>query len=216
MMQGLLRGINTIIALLGVLLAILIGVMWSREVLSKGTFGFDMGYLAVALGVSRILSARIQGTPRKHLRWLSLLAPIIPVLFFEAMAAFALNRLYQQLLLDRLALFALFSALMLLTVLILLVKFEYEEAFGPFLPRGRRSWRKWTLIGAVALGILIVWGPARILIELKGPTDLAPAGALHGGLVQLETWFYKSSLLVYLFMVVRMLIPTLQDRMLGD
>jgi hypothetical protein len=208
------RVINAIIALLGVLLAILVGLAWSRGVLSRGTFGFDLGYLPVALGASRVLSARVAGISRRQLRWLPLLGPVLPVFIFEALAAYALNRLHARLSVDRLVLFASFSAVMLLMVLILLVRFDYEEGFGPFSPNERRLGRRWTLFAAVVLGILVIWGPIHVVIALEKPSGLLPA-SVYKALAEIESWFYRCSLVVYLFVIVRMLFPTLQDRIFG-
>jgi hypothetical protein len=210
------KAVNAIIALVGALLAVLVGLMWSREVLSRGTFGFDMGYLAVALGVSWGLAAKVRRIPLKLLPRLSLLAPIVSVFAFEAMADYTLNRLRDQLSARYLFLFATFSAVMLLTVLMLLVRFDYEEAFGPFSPHERRSWRKWVLAAAMALAILVIWGPTRILMALQKAPAILPAGILRNALVELESWFYRCSLIVYLFLIVRMVSPTLHDRIVGS
>lgn len=204
------KAVNAVIAIVGALLAILVGLMWSREVLSRGTFGFDMGYLPVALAVSWGLTARLRGIPLRLLARMSLLAPITSVFIFEALAGYILNRLHRQMSLNRLVLFASFSALMLLTVLLLLARFDYEEVFGPFSPHERTSWRKWILFVASALAVLVLWGPTRILMTLPSTSTL------HNALVELESWFYKCSLIIYLFMIVRMVSPTLQDRILGS
>jgi hypothetical protein len=104
----------------------------------------------------------------------------------------------------------------LLTAVILVVSFNYAEAFGPFCPKKRRSWRKWTLFAAVALGILVVSLPARVLMALGTITEPVASHTVYAVLVELESWFYKSSVMVYFFIIASMVFPTLEDRILGS
>jgi len=209
------KAINAVIAVVGGLFAIGVGVIWSQEFLSKGTFGFDLGYLTVAIAVSRVLSTRLAGVPRKQLRWLSLLFPTLLMLTFEALAAWSLNRLHEQLSVNWLLLFASSSAFMLWSALILLVSFNYEDGFGPFSSNERRIWRKWSLLAAVMLSILVVWEPVKLSLRIRASFDFSSV-TIYSVLVELESWYYRCSLIIYFFMIVRMLFPTLQNRILGS
>ena len=208
------RTLNVAMVATAILLAVLVGVDWSKEAVLRGAYGFDLGYLPVAVGVSRVLSTRLAGVSRKEMHWLRILVPIVPAFVFEALAALALNHLHQELSLAGFLSFALFSTLMLLTVLILLVSFKYELGFGPFTAEERKSWRKGTLTVAILLGVLIVWEPARHFPGIGISRDIPPPNFFLQ-LVALESWFYKCSLMLFLYLNVLTLFPTLQNRLLG-
>jgi hypothetical protein len=209
------RALNASLAVLGSLLAIFVGLMWSKGVLSRGTFGFDMGYLPVALGLSWWLGTLVRGKSLNLLSRVRLFAPLGSVFLFEVLADYSLSRLHVQMSPRWLFAFGLFSTLMLLTTLVLVARFNYAEAFGPFSAERRRHWHKWTLFAVLALGILVIWGPARILITLRTAEAFSVADSLREALIALESWFYRSSLMAYLFIVTSMLFPTLEDRLFG-
>src|SRR5215470_14069333 len=85
--------INVVIAIVGGLFLLAVGVLWSRGAWSKGMFGFDLGYLIVAVAVFRLLFAKIRGNVLRRNDFLRLLLPLIPAWLLEGLALYSLSNL---------------------------------------------------------------------------------------------------------------------------
>lgn len=190
---------NLLIAILGGGIYLAAGLAWSKEAWSHGRFGFDLGWLVVAIIVSRAFTARLDNRVESRKEWFRFLWPCLPVFLLEGAADFVL-RLYRgqpsEILLFG---FVSLSCAFLLAALSWIMTFPYEYAYGgspshAVLKHGRRAF----LAAGFIIGAILIIGSywsANHGHLLSDQIDLA------------ELWFYKGSFIVYSFLAIRILFP---------
>lgn len=198
------------VSFVGTAVYLLAGVAWSSSSWSRGTFGFDMGWLLVAVVASRFVTLRWTQSDASRLRtWLTALLPAIPGFLGEAMADAYLHSFHHDPSRQKLLAFALFSLVLLFTALVCIVTFPYERILAANSDGHRKTSYAtgFLLLAAVAIGTSILL--ANTLSGNEGPI-IAPE--LQNSLVRLELWFFRCSLLVYVFLALRILFPIIETR----
>ena len=147
---------NKVNIILASLFYVLVGFLWSRQAVSRGTFGFDLGYILVAVIVSRVLVAKFGVKTQGKRAWFFVLAPGLSVFLIEGMATYSLVTLHERLTVAGLAAFSIFSSLFLLTVLLLIVNLNFTCDFQVVEQEHIKRWRWPVIITGISLAILVI------------------------------------------------------------
>lgn len=95
-------------------------------------------------------------------------------------------------------LYAVYSSLFIINVLVWIVGFPYEEILGPYSKKSRVIWRTILAIAAAGIGGLAFQHGVSLARVSLGPFDSI-------GILQL--WMRRVTAVVYIFLVVRLLLP---------
>lgn len=209
-MSGFVRAINVGIALVALGLYLFVGVMWSRSAFDRGALRFDLGWLVVAVVVSRLVAIRTAGDPLTWKQLFGLALRAGPGFLFEAAADYSLSRYRSTSDNMWVILFAVFSCALLLFAISWIAAFPYERTFGPT-PRKQDgiSWRTTVWVTGAALAAVLILGSVRPFLMFPGSDSSGPL------VTGLESWLYLSSLLVYGFLALNIMFPLLEIRLFG-
>jgi hypothetical protein len=199
------RFIEFVSVIIGGAIYLLVGLHWSRGSWSRGPLHFDLGWLLVAVVISQgtaVLYNRNSCGMRRQ--WLRILLGWCLGILLESLARYSLYRFDLNLGGTELRVFAALTGLFLFWLLYWIAAFPYEHAFWQSGQSQHPKWRAmlfWTsaLMGAgIFLGAILIMQKQGKLTELKL-------------LDSVELWFYKSSLIVYLFLALRMFFPIREE-----
>lgn len=171
----------------------LVGILWS---LSTFRLGFDLGWLLIALLVSRGVSARMEHGTVKTKDWLIMSWPAIPGFILEWLSDASLHDFRGQGRTGDLVRFAIFSSLLLVFVTFVTGVSRFGIEIKEFHGEEYSTLRRLTLSAALATAALSILGTVIIfgLSESGSTTQLAA----------LQSWLYMSSLVVYLLLTLKM------------
>jgi hypothetical protein len=193
---------NFLFSLAAGLFILAVGVVWSRGAWSHGTYGFDLGYLVVAVLVSRILCAKTGGGVFGRKEWFLMLLPAGPCWLFEALADHSLSNLKHAPTNPQMEGFVLFSCLLLVSVLVWVAVFPQGDVSGSRSKNDKLAWRRINFSTGALLGISLLLSTGWLLFRTR-----TSAVDFLQGLHTMESWLYKWSLLAYLFLTLRIVFP---------
>jgi hypothetical protein len=186
---------------------LLIGIAWSRITWRRGISGFDLGWLLLAVVLSRLLCVQLGMKVSNAANWLIILLPLGPGFVFEWIADTTLHRFYHDASKARLVAFAVSTCIFLIYILVWVVLFAYEESFGPGPGNDRIAWRRVLYATASILGAFLIWRTVACFAESAGSSSVVTVQSLFLGLKNLELLFYRASLLIYALLTLRMFFP---------
>jgi len=193
--------VNLILSLAGASCYFLIGWLWSASTWRRS---FDLGWLVVAFILARYASLRIESTQRKSRDYLSVCLPALPGFVFEFLADWGLHdfRLYDGF--GALVQFAAFSCALLVFVAGLTAMLRFGIGVDAISTRDEALWRNvvWAVASATAMSS--VMGTAFILLSGTSEPGLRASA--------LQDWFYWASLVVYLLLTLKMMLPVILRR----
>lgn len=201
--------IGVCLAVLGLMIFILVGLwMWKQES-SQGPYGFDLGWLAVSIAISRGVSGwRTEDKP-KWKQYLMIVAPVLWVAPFGFVAHYSLQEFYSNPSRSLLVAFAACWVGFLLLLIALIARFPYERLFALDSGEEVNSWRRIGTLSGIAIGGIVAVGTLGLLLMRVGRNDFSILDDLDA----LETWLYKASFLVYAFLALKMYMPLLEARL---
>jgi hypothetical protein len=196
--------LNILIALLGGACLLLIGVGWSRSSSSISGSEFDQGWLVAALFVSQAGTVRLSGGKLRRQEWLLIIPACLTSFALEALSDHFFLRLQAQPTRNRAIEFALLASLFLTNIVTWIVIFPYQE----FLRAGsdRDGGPRVGMVRAAGASIAAVCAIGAVWCFLENATSNP------GAIPDLHAWFYRAALLVYAFMVLRILWPLCEMR----
>jgi hypothetical protein len=194
---------------IGFVLYLLVGVASSRDAWARGAYGFDLGWVLVSVFVSRPIALVLRGVRPTLGQRLRRLLSFAPCFALGGVAHYALVRLRVDPGAGPLIVFALSSCALLVLLVVYTVAFPYEDTFGPFEEKPRLVWRRSVRgAGFVVASVVIAFAAVPLVLDWGGA-----AGGVELG--PLQTWLYRDSLLVYLFLGARVLLPSIWLRARG-
>jgi hypothetical protein len=161
---------NFLIALAAEFFFLAVGIVWSRGAWSHGMFGFDLGYLVVAVLVFRILSAKMGGSTSGLKEWFLMILPAGPCWLLEALADYSLSNLKHDPTKPHLGAFVLFSCLMLVSLLVWAIAFPLGNSRDPASNNEKiLTWRRIASWTGVLLGITLLLSTGWLLLRTTTP-----------------------------------------------
>lgn len=198
---------NVILALLGGALYLAAGVGWSRIAFARGAFSLDLGWILLAVLISRYLAFRLtENRALKHHEWLRVLWPAIPGFVLEGVSDEMLRIFRSAPGRATAAGFCLFSCLFLLVLIFSIASFEYEGMFHFASERDHVFWRRISYMAAVGISLTVIVRSAWMLVAAGGFQDVQT-------IADLESWLYICSLIVYVFLGLELFFPLLDARL---
>ena len=178
------------------------GVLLSRASW-RGTF--DLGWLVVAFLIARCAAARLEKGRLGARDYVTALWPTAPGFLLEWACDSSLRSFRLQGGRWRLAVFALLSCLLLIFITTATAKLKFGVQADELSPEDEARWRGAIWIGAVATAVSIPVGTLSVLtIRTEGP---------DARLDMLESWLYWASLIVYLLLTMKMMLPLVLNRL---
>jgi hypothetical protein len=174
----------------------LVGFLFSK---STWRLGFDMGWLVVSLLVSLTISNRIEDGRTMTTDYLAMYWPALPGFILELLAALSLRdfKLHGG---SRGSLeFAIFSCALLIFVTTIITVLRFGCGFRQLFVKDEALYRRVIWVGATAITMFLVLGIVQILVRTSGQLDMR--------MEMLESLFYKTSLIVYGLLTVKMMFP---------
>lgn len=201
-MDRLTRLIGLVIAAAVAAVFLLLGFLMATHSWDKGGREFSPDWLLIPVVLSRTCVARLSGASFTSKQYLAAAAPFVPMLALGAIARYLQSRFVMYPSSAALLAVGLAWSAFLVLIIYWIMTFSYENIFGPHDKGQLASWRRLILFSGIALMIVT---PIICLTSLMVRSD-APMGSL-ARLPYFESKLFKLSLLVYSFLVLRMLFP---------
>ena len=192
---------NLIASLFGTACYFLVGWLWSTSTWQNS---FDLGWLVVAWILARYITTRIEKAKLKAKEYITLCLPALPGFFLEFLADWALHDFRHHERLGSLVLFAISSCSLLMFVVALTAFVRFGVGLDVISAKDERSWRTIVWVGASAITVSL----------LAGTTFVVALGAKELAVRQsaLQEWFYWTSLIVYLLLTLKVMLPLVLRR----
>jgi hypothetical protein len=192
---------NLTVSLFAALFCFLVGVLWSA---STWRHGFDMGWLVVAFCVARGISARIERGNLGVKDYGVAFWPAAPGFVLEGLSDFGLRTFSLHGRSGDLTQFAVFSCLLLVFITAVIAVMRFGVGIQDLSAEDYSASRGAICALALAVAISIACGTSIIL--LAGAED--PGARLS----LLQSWLYKTSLIVYFLLTIKMVLPLIVGR----
>jgi hypothetical protein len=197
--------IEFVSVIIGGAIYLFVGLRWSRGSWSRGPLHFDLGWLLVAVVVSQgtaVLYNRHSSEMRRQ--WLRILFGWCLGVLLESLARYSLYRFDLHPGGTELRAFAALTGLFLFWLLFWIAAFPYEQAFWQSGQDQHSKWRAMLFWTSALMGAGILLGATLIIHKQGNSIELELLNSV-------ERWFYKSSLIVYLFLALRMFFPLREE-----
>ena len=189
------------VSLFAALFYFLVGVLWSA---STWRHGFDMGWLVVAFCVARSAAARIESGKLGVRDYGIAFWPAVPGFVLEGLSDFSLHTFSLHGRSKDLAQFAVFSCLLLVFIAAVTAVLRFGVGIQDLSAEDYSVSRGAICALALAVAISVVCGT--FIILLTGAEE--PGTRLN----LLQSWLYKTSLIVYFLLTMKMVLPLIVSR----
>jgi hypothetical protein len=181
------------------------GIKWSQSTGARGGLAFDQGWLLVALLISQSIAIRLGGGMLGRRKWLRLIPASLVGFALEGLSDHLFLRLKDQPSKNLAVAFAVFASLFLVNVVAWIVVFPYEGIFGPFAARGAQLWQRQVRFMGILVATICICGAGWSFHKVGIPISIT--------ISELQAWFYKAALLVYVFLAFRIFFPLFGTRL---
>lgn len=180
----------------------LVGLVWSA---STWRHGFDMGWLLVAFLVTRSGSARMEHGRLGARDYANLFWPAAPGFLLEGFSDLSLHgfRLYGGR--QELVRFAVSSCLFLIFIAVAIAILRFGIGIKELSVKDEAMWRGVIWFGVLATAISVAFGT--FIIFVTGTKESSVR------LNMLQSWFYKTSLIVYFLLTMKIMFPWILRRL---
>lgn len=199
------RLIKILIVLLCGAIYLWTGIKWSLGTGAISGLAFDQGWLLVALLISQSIAIRLGGGKLGRRRWLRMILAALVGFALEGISDHLFLQLKQQPSITSAIEFAAFASLFLVYIVAWIIIFPYEELSSGVAASQGQSWRGRVRVMGIFIAIFSICG-AGWCFHGAGRPILDTIGAL-------QSWLYKASLLVYLFLAIRIFYPMFEMRL---
>jgi len=193
---------NLVNSLIGAMLYFFVGWFWSA---STRRHSFDLGWLVVAFLVSRGVSYRIEHGKLGARDYAAIYLPAVPGFALEWLADLSLHdfRLHSEM--EALVRFSVFTCALLIFVIAATALLQFGIGRDELSTKDSATWHSTILTGAFAIAISLVLGTLMIFVRGATKSDVQAS--------MLQSWFYITSLIVYLFLMIKMMLPLILSRL---
>ena len=196
----------------------LIFTIWSVFVISLLTVGalfsestwshnFDMGWLLIALVVSRNVSWFLENGKMRGIDYVTSSWPVLPGFFLDLLADMNRHTFVLHGSFTKLTLFAVFSCALLIFIIMVITLFRFGCGLQHLNAKSMKIYRLTTWLGAIVVTVAVIFRTSIILCN-RMVDSMAQLSAL-------QSWLYWASLITYSLLIVKMTLPLLLNGVLA-
>jgi hypothetical protein len=199
------RFTKILVVLIGAGIFLWAGVEWSQSKSSRGGLEFDQGWLLIAVALSQFTISRFASEKLSKQKWQRIIPMAAVGFVLEGLSDRLFIRLRDEPSRDHVIAFAVFACLFLVYLVTWIVVYPYEGFFVPVLSEEKQSRQRLSRAVGALVAVIIISGALRCF-HVGGAPNSSTIGAL-------QAWLYKSSLLVHIFLALRIFSPMFVTRL---